>query len=83
MPTSKQRTVATLSTELYRRAQSIMSFTRGRIRWKTLHEIQHQRQFALNHIATVKVGICTAIWIISILTSSVMAVKNQDSKYIF
>ena len=75
-----QKTEATLSTELNRRAQSIMSFTRGRIRWKTT---QNHPKIALNHLDSVKVGICTAIWIISILTSGVMAVKNQDSKFKF
>ena len=67
---------ATLS-ELYRQAQSIMSFTRGRTRWKQ-SKFPPPPQFApLNQVTTFVV--CT--WIISILTSTeVMAVKNQDSK---
>ena len=60
-------------------AQSIMSFTRGRTRWK--NHRPHRRNFALNHIAALRIGIC--VWITSLLTTGVMAVKNQNSKFIF
>ena len=60
-------------------AQSIMSFTRGRTRWK--NHRPHRRTFALNHIAALRIGIC--VWITSLLTTGVMAVKNQNSKCIF
>jgi len=55
-------------------AQSIMSFTRGRTRWK--NHRPHRRTFALNHIAALRIGIC--VWITSLLTTGVMAVKNQN-----